>query len=88
MNRYYGRRIDELLGKARIFVDRAKLFNRDVELFPMSSYERMIVHAHFAQDPDIVTESEGAGKFRRLVVKISQKNVEEPQIGAELRGRL
>jgi predicted RNA-binding protein Jag len=41
---------------------------------PMSSYERMIVHAEFSESSDIATESIGAGKERRVVIRFSETN--------------
>jgi len=36
---------------------------------PMSAYERMIIHALFTNDPNIMTESEGMGKNRHIILK-------------------
>ena len=55
--------------KASIIADRARAFKIDVEMDPMSSYERMIVHSHLEGAPNIKTESVGEGKNRRLVIK-------------------
>jgi predicted RNA-binding protein Jag len=49
--------------------DRAKSFKIDVELDPMSSYERMIVHSYLEGVPEIKTESIGEGSSRRVVIK-------------------
>lgn len=57
--------------KARMLAQRARLFKHDVELDPMSSYERLVVHELFAEDPEIKTESAGEGKFRHIVLKYS-----------------
>ena len=48
---------------------RAKTFKRDIELEPMSSYERMIVHSTLADDTAVRTESDGEGKFRKVIIK-------------------
>ncbi len=69
VNGYHAKKIEEIHRGARLLADRARLFQHDVEMSPMSSYERMIVHAFLANDPDVVTESEGEGKFRRVVVR-------------------
>lgn len=55
--------------KARMLAQRARLFKHDVELDPMSSYERLVVHELFANDSEIKTESAGEGKFRHIVLK-------------------
>jgi spoIIIJ-associated protein len=57
--------------QARMLAQRARLFKHDVELAPMSPYERLVVHELFAEDPEIKTESAGEGKFRHIVLKYS-----------------
>ena len=54
---------------ARMQAQRARLFKHDVELEPMSSYERLVVHELFADDAEIKTESAGEGKLRHIVLK-------------------
>ena len=73
VNNYRTRRVEELIYKAKVIAERAKLFRREVEMLPMPPYERMVVHAHFAQDPEITTESQGEGKFRRVVIRYQEK---------------
>ena len=43
--------------------------NGDQRLEPMSSDERRLIHIALAEDPDVVTESEGEGDERHVVVK-------------------
>jgi len=73
VNNYRTRRVEELIYKANVVAERAKLFRHEVEMLPMSPYERMVVHAHFAQHPEITTESHGEGKFRRVVIRYQEK---------------
>jgi spoIIIJ-associated protein len=54
---------------ARPLAQRARLFKHDVEMAPMSAYERLVVHELFSEDPEIKTESAGEGKFRHIVLK-------------------
>ena len=79
VNRYQLRRIEELQNQARILAERARVFQHDVEMPPLSAYERMIVHSTLSEDPDLITESSGEGKFRRVVIKWKSGN---PQAGA------
>jgi spoIIIJ-associated protein len=72
VNDYQKKHIDEIISKAHIFAERARYFKSSVEMDPMSSYERMIVHAEFSDIPDIVTESSGFGKERHLVLKYTE----------------
>lgn len=69
VNDYQKGRNDDLRARAKVFADRAKAFQLDVEMDPMSSYERMVVHASLAGDAEIKTESAGSGRDRRVVVK-------------------
>lgn len=69
VNGYQMKRIEELRQKAQMLAERARLFKHDVEMTPMSAYERMIIHATFSGSPDIGTVSEGQGKFRRIILK-------------------
>lgn len=77
VNGYQKTRNDDLRARAKVFADRAKAFQLDVEMDPMSSYERMVVHASLAGDKEIKTESAGSGRDRRVVVKYVGKS-EQP----------
>ena len=41
----------------------------DVAIPDLSSYERRLVHMVLAEHPEVISESEGMGKNRRLIVK-------------------
>jgi spoIIIJ-associated protein len=69
INGYQEAQLDGVRQSARILAQRVRLFKHDVELEPMSPYERLVVHELFAEDPDIQTESAGEGKFRHIVLK-------------------
>jgi spoIIIJ-associated protein len=69
VNGFRKRKIEDIQNKARMVAERVRLFKSNVELSPMSAYERMIIHALFAEDPDVMTVSEGEGKFRRIIIK-------------------
>lgn len=71
VNGYQERKLMELEKQAELLADRARAFKRDVELDPMSAYERMVVHTLFTNDPHIETSSVGEGKFRRVVLRYS-----------------
>lgn len=72
VNRYYEEKMDTVRSNAKILAQRARLFRHDVEMGPMSAYERLVVHELFSSDPDIKTESEGEGKFRHIVLKYKE----------------
>jgi len=69
VNDYQKKHIDELRAKAHMLAERARYFKSSVEMDPMSSYERLIIHAEFTDVPDIKTESTGGGKDRRVIIR-------------------
>lgn len=69
VNNYYEKRMETLKNQAKILAQRARMFKSNVEMSPMNAYERMIIHATFADDNEIETLSEGEGKARRIVLK-------------------
>ena len=74
INNYQEKLEEELKNKAKIMCERARSFKVDIELEPMSSYERMVVHAALQGIPDIKTESKGEGRNRRVVIKYVEPN--------------
>ena len=58
---------------ARAAAHKAAVRKESVELPPMNAYERRIVHMELADKPDLVTESIGDSKDRRVVVKLIEQ---------------
>lgn len=65
--------------RERIIVDlskaaakKAMITKQEVELPPMNGYERRIVHMEITTHPELITESIGAGKDRRVMIKFVQ----------------
>ncbi len=69
VNGYHEERMEKVRQNARMLAQRARLFRHDVEMDPMSPYERLVIHELFSEDPQIQTVSEGEGKFRHIVLK-------------------
>jgi spoIIIJ-associated protein len=69
VNDYHLKHIKALEGQAKMLAERARTFKYDVEMAPMSPYDRLIVHASLQGTPDIATESEGEGKLRHIVIR-------------------
>ena len=69
INGYHENQMETVRQQARMLAQRARLFKHDVEMPPLSAYERLVVHELFADDPEIKTESAGEGKFRHIVLK-------------------
>lgn len=74
LNNYHEQQMEQVRSNARILAQRARLFKHEVEMEPMSSYERLVVHELFAEDPEIETRSEGEGKFRHVVLTYKNKS--------------
>lgn len=69
VNDHHESELERVRDAARVLATRARLFKHDVEMPPLSSYERLVVHELFQDDPEIATESAGEGKFRHIVLK-------------------
>ena len=69
VNDFQVKRIKDLQTKAIMMADRARSLQYDVELTPMSAYERLIVHTTLQDQPQVKTESLGEGRNRRVVIK-------------------
>lgn len=69
VNDYRTAQIRDLQTKAKMMAERARSFQYDVELSPMSAYERLIVHTTLQDEPNVKTESFGEGRGRRVVIR-------------------
>ena len=76
VNDYRAKQIKDLQNKALMMAERARSFQYDVELTPMSSYERLIIHTTLQDAPNIKTESQGEGRNRRVVIRYQPSSVE------------
>ncbi|MCL5010779.1 MAG: hypothetical protein M1127_01020 [Patescibacteria group bacterium] len=69
INNYREDRLQYLKDMAQDLADKAVALRKE-ELLPLiSSYERRIVHTELAKRNDVITESQGEGENRRLVIK-------------------
>jgi len=75
VNNYQKQRNENLVTRVKVIADKVKEFKVDVEMDPMTSYERMIVHSILADDPEILTESSGVGRDRKIVIKYKKNEV-------------
>lgn len=69
INDYKKQKVEYLKDLAKSVADQAILTKEEKTLMPMSSYERRIVHSELAQREDVVTESQGEGFDRHVVIK-------------------
>lgn len=75
VNDYRASMVERLKVKAGILANRARDMKTNVEMEPMSSYERLIIHGTLSGQPNIKTESIGEGRERRLVIKYVESNL-------------
>ena len=69
VNDYQMKKIEGLRNMARMNAQRVIFFKKEMEMEPMSAYDRRIVHSVLGGYPDIKTESVGDGLDRRVVIK-------------------
>ena len=69
INDYKKQKIEYLKDLAKELADQVSLTKNEKVLLPMSSYERRIIHAELAQRTDIITDSQGEGFDRHIVIK-------------------
>ena len=72
VNDHRAKQIRDLQTKAVMMAERARSFQYDVELTPMSAYERLIIHTTLQGAPNVKTESQGEGRNRRVVIKYAE----------------
>ena len=66
---YRERRESLVAGMAQRLAQRVRVTGQPMVLEPMPPNERRIVHLTLVDDPEVTTESEGAGDDRRVVIK-------------------
>ncbi len=66
---YQKKRVDNIRAIAHLMSERARYFKSNIEVEPMSPFERRIVHEFLANATDLKTESVGTGRSRRVVIK-------------------
>jgi len=69
INDYKKKKVEYLKDLAKEAADQVSLTKQEKVFSPMSAYERRIIHAELAQRTDIVTESQGDGPERHIVIK-------------------
>ena len=69
VNGYHEAAAEGVRASARVLAQRARLFKHDIEMEPMSAYNRLVIHELFAAEPEIQTSSAGEGAFRHIMRK-------------------
>lgn len=69
INFYRKEREKLIIELAKAAAKKVLLTKQAVELPPMNSYERRLIHTEISLHPDLTTESQGEGKNRHVIVK-------------------
>jgi spoIIIJ-associated protein len=69
INGFQKKRVDNIKAVAHMMSERARYFKSNIEVDPMSAFERRIVHEFLSDATDLKTESVGFGPTRRVVIK-------------------
>jgi predicted RNA-binding protein Jag len=69
INGFQKKHVDSIRAVAHMMSERARYFKSNIEVDPMSAFERRIVHEFLADATDLKTESMGMGNSRRVVIK-------------------
>ncbi|MBU1085475.1 KH domain-containing protein [Patescibacteria group bacterium] len=80
---YRQKREDSLKVLAADTAKRVKFSNEPIALFNLNPFERRTIHLILETDKDIVTESEGEGRNRHLIIKPKDPTVNIPPLPTE-----
>ena len=69
INGFQKKHIENIRAIAHMMSERARYFKSNIEVDPMSAFERRIVHEFLSESSDLKTESMGMGRDRRVVIK-------------------
>ena len=69
INDFQKKRVENVRAIAHMMSERARYFKANIEVDPMSAFERRIVHEFLSDATDLTTESIGFGPSRRVVIK-------------------
>jgi spoIIIJ-associated protein len=69
INGFQKKKIEAIHAVAHMMAERARYFKSNIEMEPMSPFERRVVHEFLSKELDLKTESVGFGPSRRLVIK-------------------
>lgn len=69
INGFQKKKVENVRAIAHMMSERARYFKSNIEVDPMSAFERRIVHEFLSTATDLKTESMGIGRDRRVVIK-------------------
>ncbi len=75
---YRSMREDRIVQRVREIAERVRISGRSLQLEPMNSYERRIVHNAFKDDPDVATWSPSDSARIKQITLLKRKPNKEP----------
>lgn len=69
INNYKGKRADKIKEIAKKYIDKARFFDEEIHMPPMTAWERRHVHMLLSEYADIESESTGEGEDRHIILK-------------------
>jgi spoIIIJ-associated protein len=80
---YRSMREDRIIERVRVLAERVRITGRSLQLEPMNSYERRIVHNAFKDDPEVATWSPSdSARIKQITLLKRQPKKERSQSAA------
>ncbi len=73
---------DRIIERVRVLAERVRVTGRSLQLEPMNSYERRIVHNAFKDDPDVATWSPSDSARIKQITLLKRQPKKEPSQNA------
>ncbi len=81
---YRSMRDDKIVQRVKALAERVRISGRSLQLEPMNSYERRIVHNAFKDDPDVATWSPSdSARIKQITLVKRQRKAEPAPQGKE-----
>jgi len=72
VNSYIENQREDIMDRAAKIITEVEETGKSIELTPMNSYERRLVHIKVAQKDSVLSESVGEGLERRVLIKLAE----------------
>lgn len=69
INQYRTQKQEKIESITKNYIDKVRFLNKDVSMPPMTSLERRYVHEFLKEYSDVVSESEGTGLNRHVILR-------------------
>jgi len=79
---YRSMREDRIIERVRVLAERVRITGRSLQLEPMNSYERRIVHNAFKDDPEVATWSPSDSARIKQITLLKRHPKKEPSQSA------